>query len=159
MRMASIVQNWATSVANSFAMPASRSARSPLDKNEAHAREFYLQWHPEWDPEFIDLHVRYQLRMNWAGKLVPKADPDVQWITGSISLPDGAYLLAMAAKLVMPTLLMVGRTSNVLDAAVVDKMLATMPNASARWFDAGHYFLREKPAEFLAVLQSFLKEH
>jgi pimeloyl-ACP methyl ester carboxylesterase len=126
-------------------------------KNEADAREFYLKWHPEWDPEFIDLHVRYQLRMNWAGKLVPKADPDVQWITGSISLPDVAYLWAMAAKLVMPTLLMVGRTSNVLDEAVVDKMLATMPKASVRWFDAGHYFLREKPAEFLDVLQNFLK--
>jgi pimeloyl-ACP methyl ester carboxylesterase len=33
-----------------------------------------------------------------------------------------------------------------------------MPNASARWFDAGHYFLREKPAEFLDVLQTFLQE-
>jgi len=118
-------------------------------KDEAHAREFYLKWHPEWDPEFIDLHVRFQLRRNWAGKLVPKADPDVQWITGSVSLPDVAYLWEAAAKLTMPTLLMVGRTSNVLDEAVVDKMLATMPNASVRWFDAGHYFLREKPAEFL----------
>jgi pimeloyl-ACP methyl ester carboxylesterase len=58
----------------------------------------------------------------------------------------------------MPTLLMVGRTSNVLDEAVVDKMLATMPNATVRWFDAGHYFLREKPEEFLEVLGKFLAE-
>ena len=125
-------------------------------RNEAEARSFYLGYHPEWDPEFIDLHVRYQLRKNWAGKLVPKADPDIQWITSSISLPDVEYLWKMAAKLVMPTQLMVGRTSNVLDENVVNKMLSVMPNAKVAWFDAGHYFLREKPQEFLDVLQEFL---
>ncbi len=126
-------------------------------RNEQEGREFYRSFHPEWAEEFIDLHVRYQLRRNWAGKLVPKADPDVQWITGSVSLPDVNYLWKMSGLLVMPTLLMVGRTSNVLDEAVV-KMLATMPNATARWFDAGHYFLRERPEEFLAVLGTFLGE-
>jgi len=128
-------------------------------KDEEDARRFYLEWHPEWDPEFIDLHVEFQLRRNWAGKLVPKSDPDVQWITGSISLPDVEYLWKMAANLLMPTLLMVGRTSNVLDEDVVNRMLAVMPNARVRWFDAGHYFLREKPAEFLEVLQPFLADH
>jgi len=127
-------------------------------RNESEAREFYLGYHPEWQPEFIDLHVKYQLRTNWAGKLVPKADPDLQWITGSISLPDVKYLWKMAERLAMPTQLMVGRTSNVLDEEVVDKMLNTMPNAKVAWFDAGHYFLREKPDEFLKVLQKFLME-
>jgi len=127
-------------------------------RNEQEAREFYRSFHPEWAEEFIDLHVKHQLRRNWAGKLVPKADPDVQWITGSASLPDVDYLWQMSELLAMPTLLMVGRTSNVLDEAVVEKMLATMPNATTRWFDAGHYFLREKPAEFLDVLGKFLDE-
>jgi pimeloyl-ACP methyl ester carboxylesterase len=127
-------------------------------RDEQEAREFYLSFHPEWQPEFIDLHVRYQLRRNWAGKLVPKADPDVQWITGSVSLPDVDYLWEMSKLLTMPTLLMVGRSSNVLDEEVVDRMLTAMPNASVRWFDAGHYFLREKPAEFLDVLTSFLRD-
>jgi len=125
-------------------------------RSEQEAREFYLSFHPEWEKEFIDLHVKYQLRRNWAGKLVPKADPDVQWITGSVSLPDVDYLWKMSELLTMPTLLMVGRTSNVLDEAVVAKMLATMPNASVRWFDAGHYFMREQPKEFLEVLTEFL---
>jgi len=88
--------------------------------------------------------------------VMPKADPDVQWITGSVSLPDVDYLWKMSALLSMPTLLMAGRTSNVLDEAVVEKMLATMPNSSVRWFDAGHYFMREKPGEFLDVLTEFL---
>jgi pimeloyl-ACP methyl ester carboxylesterase len=125
-------------------------------RNEREAAEFYRSFHPEWVAEFIDLHVKHQLRRNWAGKLVPKADPDVQWITGSVSLPDVDDLWKMSARLRMPTLLMVGRTSNVLDEAVVDKMLATMPNSSVRWFDAGHYFMREKPGEFLDVLTEFL---
>ena len=48
------------------------------------ARDFYLSFHPEWKPEFIDLHVQFQLRRDSGpGKLVPKADPDLQWITGS----------------------------------------------------------------------------
>jgi len=127
-------------------------------RDEADAREFYLRWHPEWTPEFIDLHVKYQLRVNWAGKLVPKADPDVQWITGSVSLPDVEYLWKMARELVMPTLLMVGRKSNVLDEEVVNRMLAEMPNAKVRWFDSGHYFMRENPDEFNAVLGSHLKD-
>jgi pimeloyl-ACP methyl ester carboxylesterase len=125
-------------------------------RDEVEARNFYQNLHPEWVTEFIDLHVKYQLRVNWAGKLVPKADPDVQWITGSVSLPDVEYLWKMSEKLVMPTQLMVGRTSNVIDEGVVTRMLSLIPNAKVRWFDAGHYFLREKPAESLEVLQNFL---
>jgi pimeloyl-ACP methyl ester carboxylesterase len=125
-------------------------------RNEEEARQFYLGWHPEWTPEFIELHVKHQLRTNWAGKLVPKADPDVQWITGSVSLPDVEYLWKMSRNLVMPTLLMVGRKSNVLDEDVVNRMMDEMPNTTIRWFeDSGHYFMREKPAEFIKVLQDF----
>jgi pimeloyl-ACP methyl ester carboxylesterase len=127
-------------------------------RDEAEAREFYLGFHPEWREDFIDLHVRHQLRRNWAGKLVPKADPDVQWITGSVSLPDVEYLWRMSALLTMPTKLLVGRRSNVLDEPVVEKMLAAMPNATVRWFDTGHYVPREAPEEFIAVLAEFLKE-
>jgi pimeloyl-ACP methyl ester carboxylesterase len=126
-------------------------------RSETEARDFYLGFHPEWRSDFIDLHVRYQLRRNWAGKLVPKADPDVQWITGSVSLPDVAYLWECARKLSMPTLLMVGRRSNVLDEEVVEKMLAAMPNSSVQWFDTGHYVPRENPEEFTEVLGDFLK--
>ena len=128
-------------------------------RNETEAREFYLGFHPEWKSEFIDLHVKYQLRINWAGKLVPKADPDVQWITGSISLPDVEYLWEMAKKLVMPTLLMVGRRSNGLDEEVAERMRSAMPNVNVKWFDGGHYFLRERPEEVLEVLQKFFGEH
>jgi len=127
-------------------------------KNENDARDFYLKLHPEWTPEFIELHVRYQLRVNWAGKLVPKADPDLQWITGSASLPDVEYLWKMSKNLSMPTLLMVGRKSNVLDEEVVNRMLAAMPNAKVRWFEGGHYFVRERPQEFNEVLSAHLSE-
>jgi pimeloyl-ACP methyl ester carboxylesterase len=125
-------------------------------RDEADARAFYVRMHPEWREDFIDLHVRHQLRRNWAGKLVTKSDPDVQWITGSVSLPDVAYLWEMSALLTMPTLLMVGRTSNVLDEEVVAKMLDVMPSAEARWFDTGHYVPREAPEEFTQVLGEFL---
>jgi pimeloyl-ACP methyl ester carboxylesterase len=127
-------------------------------RNEEEARKFYLGFHPEWREDFIDLHVKYQLRRNWAGKLVPKADPDVQWITGSVSLPDVEYLWQMSGNLTMPTLLLVGRRSNVLDEGVVDKMLKAMPSADVHWFDTGHYVPREAPEEFTKVLLDFLAE-
>lgn len=125
-------------------------------RDEADARKFYLGFHPEWREDFIDLHVKYQLRRNWAGKLVPKADPDVQWITGSVSLPDVEYLWKMSENLTMPTLLLVGRRSNVLDEGVVEKMLKAMPAADVHWFDTGHYVPREAPEEFTKVLVEFL---
>ena len=135
---------------------ATTNLRGFRDADEA--RKFYQGWHPEWTPEFIELHVQHQLRVNWAGKLVLKADPDIQWITGSVSLPDVHYLWSMCKNLSMPTQLMVGRHSNVIDAEVVDRMLAEMPNAKVRWFeDSGHYFVRERPEEFIGVLQAFLQ--
>lgn len=127
-------------------------------RSEQEARAFYLDFHPEWREDFIDLHVKYQLRRNWAGKLVPKADPDIQWITGSVSLPDVEYLWRMSAGLTMPTLLMVGKRSNVLDGDVVDRMLGVMPAAEVRWFDTGHYVPREAPEEFTQVLTEFLAQ-
>jgi pimeloyl-ACP methyl ester carboxylesterase len=73
-----------------------------------------------------------------------------------VSLPDVEYLWKMSELLTMPTLLLMGRRSNVLDEAVVGKMLAAMPNAEVRWFDTGHYVPREAPEEFTKVLAEFL---
>ena len=67
-----------------------------------------------------------------------------------------AYLWEMSRLLTMPTLLMVGKTSNVLDEETVEKMLAAMPASSVRWFDTGHYVPRERPDEFTGVLLEFL---
>jgi pimeloyl-ACP methyl ester carboxylesterase len=130
-----------------------RGFRTPQE-----ARDYYRAEHPEWVEEFIDLHVRHQVRRNWAGKLVLKADPDVQWITGSASLPDIPYLWEMSAKAGMPTLLMVGRNSNVLDEELVERMLTVMPNATVQWFETGHYIPREQPVEFTGALAKFFAE-
>jgi pimeloyl-ACP methyl ester carboxylesterase len=88
---------------------------------------------------------------------VLKADPDLQWITGSASLPEIPYLWEMCARLEMPTLLMVGKTSNVLDEELVERMVDAMPQATAHWFDTGHYIPRERPDEFNDVLLEFLQ--
>lgn len=125
-------------------------------RNSAEARKYYKAEHPTWRENFIDLHVEHQLRTNWAGKLVLKADPDVQWITGSASLPDIPYLWEMLARVSMPGLIMVGRSSNVLDEALVEKMASTMGNAEVEWFETGHYIPREEPEKFTASLQAFL---
>jgi pimeloyl-ACP methyl ester carboxylesterase len=62
----------------------------------------------------------------------------------------------MSANMVMPTLLMVGKTSNVLDEELVQRMVDTMPGGEALWFDTGHYIPREKPVEFTQAIVDFL---
>ena len=53
---------------------------------------------------------------------------------------------------------MIGRTSNVLDEELVGKMLTVMPNATAQWFETGHYIPREQPGEFTRSLAEFFAE-
>ena len=103
-------------------------------------------------------HPVFLVTFRDSAKLVLKADPDVQWITGSASIPDIPYLWDMSAKAAMPTLLMIGRTSNVLDDELVEKMVSVMPNAAAQWFDPGHYIPRQQPDQFTQSLVEFFAE-
>jgi pimeloyl-ACP methyl ester carboxylesterase len=57
----------------------------------------------------------------------------------------------------MPTFLMVGRTSNIFDEELVDRIAGAMPRATVRWFDTGHYIPRERPDEFTDALLEFLR--
>jgi pimeloyl-ACP methyl ester carboxylesterase len=125
-------------------------------RDEAEALEFIRSLQPSWQPAFHDLYVKHQLRLNWAGRLVQKADPDLIWITGAVSLKDVPYLWDMMARIEVPTLIMWGRTSELMDAELVDRMLAATPRSQARVFDTGHYIPREQPEQFTAALAEFL---
>lgn len=125
-------------------------------KTEEEVRDHYAEEHPEWEPIFVDLHAHYQVRRNWAGRLVLKTDPDLYWITGAASLREVPHLWDMASKMTAPTLIMWGERSHLVDEELVDRMLKVMPNAKAAKFNTGHYIPRENSAEFVRVLREFL---
>ena len=128
-------------------------------KDEAAALAFFEEKHPEWQPVFRELHVRHQLRKNWAGKLVFKSDPDVFWITGGIGLKEIPHLWEMVAAIQCPTLIMWGKTSPFFDDALVERMTSSMKDAHVEQFDTGHYIPRERPDEFVAAVERFVKEN
>lgn len=128
-------------------------------RNDAEALAFYEEAHPEWLPEFRELHVRHQLRRNWANKLVFRADPDLFWILGSIAKSETATLWEASANITAPTLLCVGETSPFFDEELVDRMQNEFQDLTVQYFKTGHYIPRERPDDFVRALRAFLSEH
>lgn len=124
--------------------------------DEAAALAYYQEMHPEWQPVFHALHVEHQLRRNWAGKLVFRADPDLFWLLGSAGRRDDAVVWDALDRLTMPTQILWGRRSPFLDDDLARRMLERMADGTVVRTDSGHYIPREAPAEFLAVVSQFL---
>ncbi|GAB6987540.1 alpha/beta fold hydrolase [Nocardioides pyridinolyticus] len=126
-------------------------------RDQEAARAHYERLHPEWQSVFIDLHVEHQLRRNWAGKLVFRADPDLFWITGSAGRRENAYLWKMCEHITAPTLIMWGTRSPFLDESIASRMLQALPDGHLARIEAGHYIPREVPDEFTRTLLEFLE--
>jgi pimeloyl-ACP methyl ester carboxylesterase len=126
-------------------------------KTTAEALEHYQRLHPEWEPIFHDLHVAHQLRVNWAGRYVFKADPELFWLTGSTGAAEVPYLWEMLARVRAPTLIIRGTRSGFVDDELLERMLAVLPLGEQRSLDAGHYVPREKPQHFASTLTEFLE--
>jgi pimeloyl-ACP methyl ester carboxylesterase len=125
---------------------------------EAEARAYYEGMHPEWVPVFRDLHVKHQLRPNWAGKLVFRADPDLFWLLGSAGREDDALCWEMTDRLTMPTLILWGERSPFFSEEIAGRMLERMADGRLERTDTGHYIPREAPEEFLRLVRGFLAE-
>lgn len=136
------------------AMASNGSVRGFRDWSEV--LEHYRGEHPEWKPVFHELHADYQVRKNWAGKLVLRADPDLFWILRGAGLKETSYLWEMAARADVPALVVYGETSEFMDEGLVARMRAVMPQASARRFRTGHYVPREDPDGFIAAVREFV---
>jgi len=133
-----------------------RSADVKAFRSESEALAFFQDVYPEWRPIFHQLHVRHQLRRNWADKLVFKADPDVFWLTGSAGLREVPFLWNAASHIICPTLIMRGMRSYFLSAETASKMLTVIRGSRLVEFDTGHHIPREAPEDFVRVLREFL---
>jgi pimeloyl-ACP methyl ester carboxylesterase len=120
------------------------------------AEAAYREADPGWAPVFYELHARHQLRENWAGKLVERADPDTFWITRSAGRADDARLWEHARRLSAPVLFVYGARSEYTDAALVARFAEAFPTFTAVELPTGHQVVRERPAEFLEHVLAFL---
>lgn len=125
-------------------------------RNHEEVLEHYEKMHPEWLPVFRELHALHQVRENWAGKLVFKADPDLFWITGSIGLKEIPYLWEMCGKITAPTNLIASRPGPFLDEELAQKFVDAVPNAEVTWVETGHYVPREDPDLFCSLVREFV---
>jgi pimeloyl-ACP methyl ester carboxylesterase len=135
--------------------------KARLDRRGFNTRQealaYYQEIHAGWAPVYYELHARHQLRLNWAGKLVDRADPDCFWITRSAGRADDAALWEYARRISIPVLFMYGATSEYTDAPLAERFgVAFGPLFEAVEMPCGHYIPRELPAEFCARLLAFL---
>lgn len=112
--------------------------------------------HPDWKPFWHSIYVDSMYRKNWAGRLVEKSDPDLVWITGSLSLKDVPHLWKMSARIKAPTRLLWGKKSLLLNADIVERMKRTIPNLDVVEFDTGHYIQREQAGPYSRAIDEFL---
>ena len=136
-----------------------RIAQRPLGfRNAEEAAAHYAERFPNRSREALERTVRYSLRLNWAGKLVWKHDPELFWITTTGGKMEIPYLWEQWEKISCPTLIIRGEHSDILDADIMRKMLALAPSATeAEIKDSGHNVPEDQPEEFEQVVLEFLR--
>lgn len=125
-------------------------------RDEHEALVYFSKTHPRWKPIFLRLHAQYQVRRNWAGKLVPCADPDLFWIKAGAGRRDDPYLWECCASITAHVHMMRSAETNFVDDAVVGRMHATMARFSDEKLECGHYVPRELPDYFCERLSELL---
>ena len=121
-----------------------------------------FDWHREQDPDATDeglwLTLKHTYRTNWDGILVPKADPEIQWLNGRAALKEGPFLWDAVSKISCKTLVLRGENSTVLDLEQAEKMAATIPDGNGTCREvpnAGHGLHGENMEGALRILREF----
>ncbi|MBI4233625.1 MAG: alpha/beta hydrolase [Chloroflexi bacterium] len=118
---------------------------------------FFKGVYPTRSPEQVEQMAGHALRLNYAGRLVWKHDPELRWITGSFGLSEVPHLWQQIARVRCPTLIVRGETSDVLGRGVMGRMLQVMPAARAvEVRGAGHGVPQDQPEEFWQAVEAFL---
>lgn len=120
------------------------------------AEEHFSALYPEWRPDFVRSFAEHQLRENWAGKLVLKADPDLFWLLGSAGRKSVPYLWETVERIEAEVLVFWCQNSEVLDAGIVDRFVGALRHGSVEKVEAGHFFPREDPEQFVSLSKRFL---
>jgi pimeloyl-ACP methyl ester carboxylesterase len=141
------------------ALAAAIVRRDGMPRGFASAEEalaWAAQAYPSWPAAAHGDWVRDALQRNWAGKLVPRSDPELFWLAGSAGRADTAWLWEMCARIAAPVLLVRALRSPFLDDALVARMRSTVARLEVAAIDCGHFVTRERPEELAGMVAAFL---
>ena len=115
-----------------------------------------MQSNPRPGEDYYAHQARHSLRLNYAGKLVAKSDPDMFWINGSFGLREVPYLWEQWAKITCPIMEMKGGESDFLSPEIKARMIEMQ--TSMTWVDvpdSGHGITGDNPDFLLRELRGF----
>lgn len=115
--------------------------------------------HPDWAQECIDLRTRLLYRENWAGRWVARGDREVEHLLGRAGLVEGQTMWAGLRSLTVPTLVLRGRQSYLLDAGLAGRMCAALADPTLCELELSHELLYVRPDLVGAAIDGFLREH
>jgi esterase len=99
-------------------------------------------------------HVRYAMKRREDGRVVWKRDPNL--VKGFVP----TELWAHVSRITAPTLYLLGAKSNIVPVATQEKLKHTLPRVKVTVMPGiGHYPHLEAPTDFIAIVESFLKEN
>ena len=128
-------------------------------RNIEQAVEYFSQANPTRTPDDWKHTATHALRQNYAGRLVWKHDPEINWISGAFGLTEVPFLWEQVARIQCPTLIVRGETSEVLGRGVMERMLKVMPTTRAvEIAGAGHGVPQDQPRAFWDAVNAFLDE-
>jgi len=119
--------------------------------------EHASQQNPRANKEVLRNTAKYGLRLNYAGKYVPKADPEMFWINGSFGVKEVPHLWEQWAKITCPILELKGEHSTFLSPEILARMKEYQPNMQFLEVpDSGHPISSDNPDFLLSELRRFL---
>lgn len=133
----------------------SRKRRTVFDSPEQ-ALEHLRAANPGWRDEFHRTALEHELRRNWVGKVVRRADPELHWLYETEIVDGNPYLWDCWARIAAPISVLWASRSDFLDERIVARMRELQPAMSLHRPEGTHYFLRESPEEFLRFAEADL---
>ena len=107
--------------------------------------------------EFYRDQASHALRLNYAGKYVPKHDPEMFWINGGFGVREVPYLWDQWARIRCPILELKGAESDLLAAEIQARMTELQPGMHfVEVPDSGHSISADNPEFLLRELTHFL---
>jgi pimeloyl-ACP methyl ester carboxylesterase len=132
----------------------SKHFRSPEAVSESLRKE-----HPDWVQEAIDLRARDLFRENWAGRWVPRGDPEVEHLLGRAGLKEVQDMWDGLAATKAPTLLIRGQQSYLLDDTLAQRMCDALDKPTLAALNLSHEMLYVRPDLVGDTIDAFLREN
>ena len=115
------------------------------------------QQNPRPSADYWRTQAEHGLRLNYAGKYVPKHDPEMFWINGRFGVREVPYLWEQWAKIRCPVLELKGAESDYLSPEIMARMKDHLPALQlVEVPDSGHSIAADNPDFLLRELRRFL---